>query len=206
MVVFTFSMFPYVFKVINDKFAPSKSSTPKKVKDKYFFVKSHCRIGGSADTWEFSNVTFPIRDLGSDLLKELADKVSSSISIEGDLLIIKHFYMENKMMLLNLYINNTNDKQLKHIINDYGSAINELINADIFPGEMLAKNFGVTRQNRVVLYDYDETISMNSPVFRKILTAKYEEDEMASELWYYVGPNDVSPEEFKFSIFSDQKR
>lgn len=109
-------------------------------------------------------------------------------------------------MLLNLYINNTNDKQLKHIINDYGSAINELINADIFPGEMLAKNFGVTRQNRVVLYDYDETISMNSPVFRKILTAKYEEDEMASELWYYVGPNDVSPEEFKFSIFSDQKR
>nr|WP_245396185.1 isocitrate dehydrogenase kinase/phosphatase AceK regulatory subunit [Abyssogena phaseoliformis symbiont] len=89
MTVFTFPMFPYVFKVINDKFTPSKSSTPKKVKDKYFFVKSHCRIGRLADTWEFSNVAFPIRDLGSDLLKELTDKVGSSISIEGDLLIIK---------------------------------------------------------------------------------------------------------------------
>jgi isocitrate dehydrogenase kinase/phosphatase len=205
MTVFTFPMFSYVFKVINDKFSPSKSSTPKKVKDKYFFVKSHCRIGRLADTWEFSNVAFPIRDLGSDLLKELTDKVGSSISIEGDLLIIKHLYMENKMIPLNLYINNANDKQLAHIINDYGCAIDELINADIFPGDMLTKNFGVTRQNRVVFYDYDEITPMNKPVFRKIPTAKYEEDEMASEPWYYVGPNDVFPEEFKFFMFSDHK-
>lgn len=83
--------------------------------------------------------------------------------------------------------------------------IDELININIFPGDMLTKIFDVTRQNRVVFYDYDEIISMNSPVFRKITNAKYEKDEMASEPWYYLGPNDVFPEEFKFFMFFDRK-
>ena len=202
MTVFTFPMFPYVFKVINDNFAPPKTATKQQVKDKYFFVKNHCKVGRLADTWEFSNVAFPIRDLDEDLLNELKLKVGSNITIEGDLLIIKHLYMENKMIPLNLYIQNANEDDLKHIVNDYGRAIDELINADIFPGDMLTKNFGVTRQNRVVFYDYDEITTMDKPVFRKIPDARHEEDEMAAEPWYYVGPEDVFPEEFKLFMFS----
>ena len=205
MTVFTFPMFPYVFKVINDSFAPPKTGTKKIVKDKYFFVKNHCRIGRLADTWEFSNVAFPICDLNKDLLDELINKVGSSISIEGDLLIVKHLYMENKMIPLNLYMKNTTTQQLEHIVNDYGRAIDELINADIFPGDMLTKNFGVTRQNRVVFYDYDEITTMSEPNFRKIPEARTMEEEMAAEPWYYVAPNDVFPEEFKLFMFSNNK-
>ena len=202
MTVFTFPMFPYVFKVINDNFAPPKTATKQQVKDKYFFVKNHCKVGRLADTWEFSNVAFPIRDLDKKLLNELKSKVGSSIMIEGDLLIIKHLYMENKMIPLNLYMKNAKNEDLEHIVNDYGRAIDELINADIFPGDMLTKNFGVTRQNRVVFYDYDEITTMDQPVFRKIPDARHEEDEMAAEPWYYVGPEDVFPEEFKLFMFN----
>ncbi len=205
MTVFTFPMFPYVFKVINDNFAPPKDTTKKKVKDKYFFVKNHRKVGRMADTWEFSNVAFPIRDIGDDLLEELKARVGSSITIEGDLLIVKHLYIENKMIPLDLYMNNANDVELEHIINDYGQAIDELINADIFPGDMLTKNFGVTRQNRVVFYDYDEITTMDKPTFRKIPPPRYEEDEMASEPWYHVAPEDVFPEEFRFFMFAHNK-
>ena len=123
---------------------------------------------------------------------------SSNIEIENDLLIIKHMYIENKMTPLNMYLETANIKQQNHIINDYGKAIDELINSNIFPGDMLTKNFGVTRQNRVVFYDYDEITLMSTPIFKKIPKAKTYEQEMASEPWYYVGQNDVFPEEFKY--------
>ena len=205
MTVFTFPMFPYVFKVINDVFTQPKTSNPKIVKAKYFFVKNHGRVGRLADTWEFSNVAFPINYFDDKLLKELKEKTTSSITIEGNLLIVKHLYMENKMIPLNLYLNTATDKQLEHIINDYGKAIDELINANIFPGDMLTKNFGVTRQNRVVFYDYDEITPMDKPVFKKIPVPKNEEEAMASKPWYYVGDDDVFPEEFKFFMFSNNK-
>ena len=198
MSVFTFPMYPYVFKVINDQFAPPKMGTKEMVKDRYYFVKNHVRIGRLADTWEFSNVAFPLKDIDDALLKELEKKASSNIEIENDLLIIKHMYIENKMTPLNMYLETANIKQQNHIINDYGKAIDELINSNIFPGDMLTKNFGVTRQNRVVFYDYDEITLMSTPIFKKIPKAKTYEQEMASEPWYYVGQNDVFPEEFKY--------
>ena len=198
MSVFTFPMYPYVFKVINDQFAPPKMGTKEMVKDRYYFVKNHVRIGRLADTWEFSNVAFPLKDIDDALLKELEKKASSNIEIENDLLIIKHMYIENKMTPLNMYLETANKKQQNHIINDYGKAIDELINSNIFPGDMLTKNFGVTRQNRVVFYDYDEITLMSTPIFKKIPEAKTYEQEMASEPWYYVGQNDVFPEEFKY--------
>ena len=198
MSVFTFPMYPYVFKVINDKFAPPKMGTKDMVKDRYYFVKNHVRIGRLADTWEFSNVAFPLKDIDDTLLQELKNKAGSNIEIEDDLLIIKHMYIENKMPPLNMYLETANIKQQNHIINDYGKAIDELINSNIFPGDMLTKNFGVTRQNRVVFYDYDEITLMSTPIFKKIPKAKTYEQEMASEPWYYVGQNDVFPEEFKY--------
>ncbi len=203
MSVFTFPMYPYVFKVINDRFAPPKMGTKEMVKDRYYFVKNHVRIGRLADTWEFSNVAFPLKDIDDTLLQELKKKAASNIEIEDDLLIVKHMYIENKMTPLNIYLETANKKQQNHIINDYGKAIDELINSNIFPGDMLTKNFGVTRQNRVVFYDYDEITLMNTPIFKKIPKAKTYEQEMASEPWYYVGQNDVFPEEFKYFILPD---
>ena len=203
MSVFTFPMYPYVFKVINDRFAPPKMGTKEMVKDRYYFVKNHVRIGRLADTWEFSNVAFPLKDIDDTLLQELKKKAASNIEIEDDLLIVKHMYIENKMTPLNIYLETANKKQQNHIINDYGKAIDELINSNIFPGDMLTKNFGVTRQNRVVFYDYDEITLMSTPIFKKFPKAKTYEQEMASEPWYYVGQNDVFPEEFKYFILPD---
>ena len=204
MSVFTFPMYPYVFKIINDKFAPPKMGTKEMVKDRYYFVKNHVRVGRLADTWEFSNVAFPIKDIDDALLTELKKKAGSNIEIEGDLLIIKHMYIENKMTPLNMYLETANKEQQAHIIQDYGKAIDELINSNIFPGDMLTKNFGVTRQNRVVFYDYDEITLMSTPVFKKIPKSRSYEEEMASEPWYYVGQNDVFPEEFKYFMLPNK--
>ena len=201
MSVFTFPMYPYVFKVINDQFAPPKMGTKEMVKEKYYFVKNHVRVGRLADTWEFSNVAFPMKYIDESLLDELKNKAGSNLEFEDDLLIVKHMYIENKMTPLNIYLETANKEQQTHIINDYGKAIDELINSNIFPGDMLTKNFGVTRHDRVVFYDYDEITLMSTPAFKKIPKSRTYEEEMSSEPWYYVGPNDVFPEEFKYFMF-----
>jgi isocitrate dehydrogenase kinase/phosphatase len=119
-----------------------------------------------------------------------------SIEVDGDQLIVKHLYIERRMTPLNLYLNSADDAQLAHAIRDYGDAIRDLAAANIFPGDMLFKNFGVTRQGRVVFYDYDALCYLTECNFRAIREAPYPEMEMAGEIWYSVGPDDVFPEEF----------
>ena len=100
------------------------------------------------------------------------------------------------MIPLNLYLNGADDAQVAEAIREYGDAIRDLAAANIFPGDMLYKNFGVTRQGRVVFYDYDELCYLTECKFRAIPEAPYPEMEMSDETWYSVGPDDVFPEEF----------
>jgi len=168
-------------------------------------VKMHDRVGRLADTLEFSKVSIPLERFDIELLNELKHEAKENIEFDGDNLIIKHLYIENRMRPLNLYVDNLPEKELKKIINDYGKAIKDLINSNIFPGDMLFKNFGVTRQKRVVFYDYDEITGMDEVNFRKIPPPRSYEDEMAAEPWYHVEPNDVFPEEFETFLTADIK-
>ena len=203
MSVFTFPIYPYVFKVIKDSFKPPKNTTKEAVRKQYQRVKAHNRIGRLADTWEFSNVAFPIDKVSNDLMSELKKEAASNLELDGNLLIIKHLYIEKKMIPLDIYLRqNKNQKAIKHIINDYGLAIKELINANIFPGDLLLKNFGVTNNKRVVFYDYDEIVAMDKVNFRYIPKALTLEQEMASQPWYHVADNDVFPEEFCQFLFT----
>ncbi len=203
MTVFTFPMFPYVFKVINDSFPNPKNTTKEQVKANYLFIKNHGRVGRLADTWEFSNIAFPLDHIDPTLLAELQTKAPSTITIEDNLLIVKHLYLENKMIPLDIFLSNASIEEAYKVIIDYGRAIDELINSNIFPGDMLTKNFGVTKQKRVVFYDYDEISTMDVPNFRTIPEAKTEEQEMSAEPWYPIGEHDVFPEEFKFFMFNN---
>ncbi len=195
MSVFTLPSYPYVFKLIKDKISKD-GMTPATVRSKYQMVKLHDRIGRMADTWEYSQVALPRQRFSDALIAELERVASSQIETQGDLLVLKHLYIERRMIPLNLYLVDAPEPLRHKAIIDYGDAIRELAAANIFPGDMLYKNFGVTRLGRVVFYDYDEIQPMTEMNFRAIPTAPNEEAEMASEPWYAVGPNDVFPEEF----------
>ncbi len=205
MCVFTLPSYPYVFKVIKDRFAPSKELTRETVKEKYLLVKHHDRLGRMADSLEYSEAAFPLARFSVALVEELQQEAPSSIELEGDRIIIKHLYIERRMMPLNLYLQSANPEQLRHAIREYGDAIKQLASANIFPGDMLFKNFGVTRQDRVVFYDYDEISYMTECNFRRIPEAPYPELEMSGEPWYSVGPNDVFPEEFGVFLLGDPR-
>lgn len=195
MGVFTLPSYPYVFKLIKDTISKD-GMTQSIVRSKYQMVKMHDRIGRMADTWEYSQVALP-RDRFSDaLIAELQRVAPSQVEIRDDLLVLKHLYIERRMTPLNLYLVDAPEALRHKAIVDYGNAIRELAAANIFPGDMLYKNFGVTRLGRVVFYDYDEIQPMTEMNFRAIPPAPNEEAEMASEPWYAVGPNDVFPEEF----------
>ena len=148
----------------------------------------HDRVGRMADSWEYSHVAFPLERFSPDLLATLQRECAGSIEIEGDEVIIKHLYIERRMTPLNLYLNGADDAQTRHAIREYGDAIRELAAANIFPGDLLYKNFGVTRQGRVVFYDYDELCYLTECNFRAIPEAPYPEMEMSGETWYSVGP------------------
>jgi len=200
MLVFTLPSYPYVFKIIKDVFGSSKEMDQATVKRKFLMVKQVDRVGRMADTLEFSNVMFPLKRFDDEVLDELRRLAPSKFEVDGDQLIIKHLYIERRMEPLNIHLDrmdkSNNLEGLEHAIKEYGSAIRELAQANIFPGDMLWKNFGITRFGRVVFYDYDEIEYMTDINFRKIPPAPDFETEMSGEVWYPVNRGDVFPEEF----------
>ena len=205
MSVFTLPSYPYVFKIIKDKFSPTKQMTKKDVKEKYRLVKLHDRVGRMADTMEYSEVAFPISRFSQELLDELEKVAPSILRYENNYLIIEHCYIERRMRPLNLYLAEATDEQLEDALNGYGTAIKQLIAADIFPGDMLLKNFGVTRHGRVIFYDYDEITYMDEVNFRVKPEPKTEEQIYASEPWYTVEPGDMFPEELATFALANPK-
>lgn len=196
MLVFTLPSFPYVFKVIKDVFGASKNMDRATVKRKYLMVKHVDRVGRMADTLEFSYAALPRSRFHPELLEELRTLAPSAFEIDADKVIIKHLYIERRMTPLNIHLEQASDEEMEAAVREYGNAIRELATANIFPGDMLWKNFGVTRYGRVVFYDYDEIEYMTDMNFRAIPPAPYEEMELAGEPWYSAGPMDVFPEEF----------
>ncbi|TNF57077.1 MAG: bifunctional isocitrate dehydrogenase kinase/phosphatase [Gammaproteobacteria bacterium] len=205
MLVFTLASFPYVFKVIRDRFPPQKDVTRQQVKQRYLQVKHHDRMGRMADTLEFSDVAFPINRFAPELLAELEKEIPSLIEREGDMLVIRHLYIERRMTPLDLYLAKASPAEQRAILDDWGLAIKELMGVNIFPGDLLFKNFGVTRQGRVVFYDYDEICYLSECKFRKIPQARTLDDEMSAEPWYTVNPGDVFPEEFPTFLTTSQE-
>jgi isocitrate dehydrogenase kinase/phosphatase len=193
MLVFTLPDFDYVYKVIKDRFTPPKDMTRKQVEEKYSMVQ------------EFKYLAFDKRRFSDEMLEELYKEVPSMVQTSGNALILKHVYVERKMVPLNLYLPNADDGSTYSAIDEYGNAIKQLAAANIFPGDMLLKNFGVTRHGRVVFYDYDEICPLSECNFRKIPEARTDEEEMAAGAWFDVKDNDIFPEEFRLFFTGNPK-
>ncbi|HQR98814.1 MULTISPECIES: bifunctional isocitrate dehydrogenase kinase/phosphatase [unclassified Polaromonas] len=212
MLVFDLPSFPYVFKVIKDYYPPQKETTREQIKAKYLLVKQHDRVGRMADTQEYSEVAFPRERFDDELIAEIEKFAPSQLEIsdrdgDGNIeVIIKHVYIERRMIPLNIYLQEAFDTgvdepaakaQIERAVVEYGNAIKDMVAANIFPGDMLFKNFGITRHGKVVFYDYDEIEYLTDCNFRKVPTPRNEEEEMSGEVWYSVGPRDVFPETFE---------
>jgi isocitrate dehydrogenase kinase/phosphatase len=209
MVVFSLPSFPYVFKAIKDSFPPPKETTRALVKEKYQLVKCHDRVGRMADTLEYSDVAFPRSRFSEELLAELKAVAPSLVEEDDDQIIVRHLYIERRMTPLNIWLTEAeaagDEAKLEHGVMEYGNSIKDLVAANIFPGDMLYKNFGVTRQGRVVFYDYDEIEYISDCNFRDIPAPRNEEDEMSAEPWYSVAKNDVFPEQFGVFLLGNPK-
>ena len=205
MLVFTLPGFNRLFKVIKDKFAPQKEMSAAHVRACYQLVKEHDRVGRMADTQEFENFVLEKRHISPALMELLLQEAAEKITDLGEQIVIRHLYIERRMVPLNIWLEQVEGQQLRDAIEEYGNAIRQLAAANIFPGDMLFKNFGVTRHGRVVFYDYDEICYMTDVNFRDIPPPRYPEDELASEPWYSVSPGDVFPEEFRHWLCADPR-
>jgi len=218
MLVFDQPSFPYVFKVIKDFYPPPKDTSREQIKGKYLLVKQHDRVGRMADTLEYSGVGFPLQRFEPELLAEIEKFAPSQLQVNTrsdgtQEVIIAHVYIERRMIPLNIYLQEAFDAggadeanaspsadrargQIERGVVEYGNAIKDLVAANIFPGDMLWKNFGITRHGKVVFYDYDEIEYITDCNFRRVPVPRNEEEEMSGEIWYSVGPKDVFPETF----------
>ncbi len=207
MVVFTLPSFDVVFKLIRDKFPAQKNIVREDVLKKYEFVFKHDRAGRLVDAQEFKRLRFPIRLFDPILLNELLTETAGSVHPDGADLIIDHCYIERRMTPLNLYLREADSEDAANAVLEYGQAIRDLANTNIFAGDLLLKNFGVTRNRRVIFYDYDELCLVTDCRFRELPSASSDEDEMRAETWYFVADNDVFPETFiNFLGFDDTLR
>jgi isocitrate dehydrogenase kinase/phosphatase len=205
MLVFDLPSWPFVFKVIKDFYPPAKDTTREQVQAKYRLVKAHDRVGRMADTLEYTRVAFPRQRFDDELLAELRHFCPSLIEDNGDDLVIRHVYIERRMVPLNLYLQDATPEQVERVVIEYGHAIKDLVAANIFPGDMLWKNFGVTRHGKVVFYDYDEIEYLTDCNFRRVPAPRNEEEEMSGEVWWPVAPRDVFPETFAPFLLGDPR-
>jgi isocitrate dehydrogenase kinase/phosphatase len=150
-------------------------------------------------------VSLPRARCSPELIRELQADCPSVIELSPDAVLIRHVYIERRMTPLNIFLMHASDAEVDHAIREYGQAIKDLAAANIFPGDMLYKNFGVTRLNRVVFYDYDEIEYMTDTNFRRVPRAATEEDELASEAWYHVDKHDVFPEQWAPFLLGDPR-
>jgi isocitrate dehydrogenase kinase/phosphatase len=205
MHVFNLPSYPYVFKVIRDVFGPTKTTDRETVKRKFLMVKEVDRVGRMADALEFVDLALPRDRFAPELLEQLRELAPSTIEVEGESLVVRHCYVERRMTPLNLFLESASPPQVESVVREYGDAIRELAIANIFPGDMLWRNFGVTRYGRVVFYDYDEIEFLTDCTFREIPPAPTPEAELSDEPWYPVGPRDVFPEEFASFLLGSPK-
>jgi isocitrate dehydrogenase kinase/phosphatase len=203
MLVFTLPSLPYVFKLIKDVFGHGKDTTRAKVMEKFTMVKHVDRVGRMADTLEFTDLALPLDRFSPELLGQLQAFAPSVIDVQDERLVIRHCYVERRMTPLNLYLERADPDSFDAAIRDYGNAIRELAIANIFPGDMLWRNFGVSRSGRVVFYDYDEIEYLTACNFRRIPPAPDLDAELSGEPWYGALPHDVFPEDFATFLLSD---
>lgn len=196
MVVFTLPSYDVVFKVIRDRFAYPKQTTRRQVLERYELVFRHDRAGRLVDAQEFEHLAFPRDRFGDELLAELRDETADTVTIDGDRVVIRHLYIERRVRPLNLYLREAGPADARAATLDFGQTIKDLAATNIFPGDVLLKNFGVTRHGRVIFYDYDELSPLTDCNFRRMPEPRTLEEEMAAEPWFYVGPHDMFPEEF----------
>src|SRR6476646_7259756 len=196
MAVFTLPAFNVVFKIIKDSFGAPKNTTRQAVMGKYHFVFVRDRVGRLADAQEFEHLEFPRRCFPDDLLAYLLGVAARTVRVEGDRVIVRHVYTERRVTPLNIFLRDADTAAAGEAVIEYGNAIKDLAAADIFTGDMLLKNFGVTRNGRIICYDYDELCLLSECRFRRIPPPTTYEDEFAAEPWFSVGENDVFPEEF----------
>jgi isocitrate dehydrogenase kinase/phosphatase len=196
MVVFTLNSSELVFKVIRDRFAFPKTSSREEVMEKYRFVFRHDRVGRLVDAQEFRRLRFPRARFAPELLAELLDSAASSCRLDGDDLIIDLCYLERRLKPLDVYLREAEPAAARRAIRDYGQAIRDLALSNVFPGDLLLKNFGVSRHGRVIFYDYDELCLVTECRFRDLPAARDDDDELRAEPWFYVGPDDVFPAQF----------
>lgn len=196
MVVFSLPSFPYVFKVIRDWFQPPKDADRALVEDRYRLVKHHDRAGRMADSLEYVDVAFPRDRFDEDLLEDFRKLAPSSIEITDDRVLVRHLYIERRLTPLDMFVATADDQKLRQALGEYGDCIKDLARANIFPGDLMLKNFGVTRFGRVIFYDYDEIVYLTDCRFRTMPKPRFDDEELSSEPWFSVEPNDVFPEQF----------
>ena len=197
MIVFNMPQDDLVFKLIKDRFDSPKKTTPREVMEKYDLVFRHDRAGRLVDAQAFEYLKFDGGCFSERLLRELKQGAANSVGIRGDSIIVNHAYVERRVTPLDIFLKEAKKPEGIKAVIDWGYSIKDLAVSNIFPGDILLKNFGVTRHGRVVFYDYDELCLLTSCNFRKLPPPSVYDDEMAVEPWFYVDENDVFPEELQ---------
>ena len=194
MSVFTLPGLDVVFKVIRDRFRPPKETTRQEVMDRYRHVFRHDRAGRLVDAQEFEQLAFPRARFSAEVLADLAAECGEGVRVVEGRVAIRHLYAERRVTPLNLFVREQDEWTARGAVLDFGQALRDLAATGTFPGDLLTKNFGVTRHGRVIFYDYDELSRLTDCVFRDLPVAA-EGDEMGGEPPFYVGQRDVFPEE-----------
>ncbi|HET7844696.1 MAG TPA: bifunctional isocitrate dehydrogenase kinase/phosphatase [Xanthomonadales bacterium] len=196
MLVFTLPGYPLVFKVIRDRFAYPKNIVRQDVLDKYQIVFKHDRVGRLVDAQEFRHLSFLPEQFSPALRDELLGDCADTCSLQDGRLVVSHCYVERRLRPLNLYVREVDEEAAKRAVLDYGQAIKDLARSNIFPGDLLLKNFGITRHGRAIFYDYDELALLTTCRFRALPEPSSVDEEMHHGAWFHVGDDDVFPEQF----------
>lgn len=207
MLVFTLPSYDVVFKLIRDRFDAPKDIDRADVLRRYRMVFEHDRAGRLVEAHEFEHLRIPCDRFEASLFADLVHAASQTVRIDGTDVLIAHAYVERRVRPLNLFFAECDKEAAIAAACDYAQSLKDLAASNIFAGDLLTKNFGLTSRGRVVFYDYDELCLLTDCNFRNLPQSRSYEEELSAEPWFSVRNGDIFPEEFpNFLSFPESAR
>lgn len=194
--VFSVTGFPFVFKIPRELSKKIDFVGRERIIENYRYVHRIDRVGRMLDGLRFQNMRFKKTNFTPELLAYLQENSPSHVRGEGDDVVFDDIFVQKKVIPLNVYLERADDKHTRSALIGLGECIKELISVGIFPGDLMAKNFGVDSDGKVVYYDYDDVDSVSKFQFRNIPAARNDDEEtMALTDRITAGDYDIFPEQ-----------
>lgn len=199
---FTAPSMGYVLKVIRDnptdQYKWYNWDGPETVINKYRKVHDLNRSGSMLDNIIFWNLVLPKKMFSENVLAELLEEASGSVSLYRNGVFFKHLIIQRKLIPVPLYLQNCSPREAEMVVIRLGQCIRNNAAANVFNKDLDGRNYGVSSLRFVYLFDYDAVEPLTDIKIRTNVDREDGEEDLPE--WVFEEGDIFLPEELEVHL------